>query len=61
MHPGRDQDKDGDHLCLVTQILGGDVKRLHIGRQFPFPLAKHILLHTLRGIAQMHNCGNRAH
>ncbi|KIM80030.1 hypothetical protein PILCRDRAFT_542341 [Piloderma croceum F 1598] len=54
-HPGRVQ--DGDHLCLVTDILGGDVKRLQFRRRFPLPLAKHILLHTLRGVAQMHDCG----
>jgi serine/threonine protein kinase len=55
MHPGRVQ--DGDHLCLVTDVLGGDVKRLQkFQRRFPLPLAKHILLHTLRGIAQMHSC-----
>ena len=57
MHPGREQ--DGDHLCLVTTLLGGDVKCLQIEaagkRGFPLPLAKHILLHTLRGLAHMHH------
>jgi serine/threonine protein kinase len=57
IHPGREQ--DGDHLCLVTTLLGGDVKCLQIeaaGKQgLPLPLAKRILLHTLRGLAHMHH------
>jgi len=55
IHPG--QDRDGDHLCLVTDVLGGDVKALQIAGQkgFPLPLAKRIMLHTLRGLAHMHN------
>jgi serine/threonine protein kinase len=54
-HPG--QDGDGDHLCLVTDVLGGDVKALQRAAQkaLPLPLAKRILLHTLRGLAHMHN------
>jgi len=56
IHPGKDQ--DGNHLCLVTEILGGDVKSLQVGMKsvLPLPLAKRILLHTLRGIAHMHSC-----
>lgn len=58
IHPGREQ--DGDHLCIVTALLGGDVKCLQIeaaGKQgFPLPLAKRILLHTLRGLVHMHSC-----
>ncbi|KAG1784135.1 kinase-like protein [Suillus placidus] len=49
----------GEHICLVTQILGGDVKSLceaH-GKILPLPLAKRVLLHTLRGIAHAHGCG----
>ncbi|KAI0315033.1 kinase-like domain-containing protein [Amylostereum chailletii] len=55
----------GEHLCLVTPILGGDVKGLlpaH-GIQtdrvqfFPLPLAKRILKHVLRGIAHAHSRG----
>jgi serine/threonine protein kinase len=56
LHPGKDQ--DGDHLCLVTDILGGDVKSFQVGMNsvLPLPLVKRILLHTLRGIAHMHSC-----
>ena len=45
----------GDHLCIVTPVYGGDVKALFqaIGL-FPLPLAKHILLHLLRGLAFAH-------
>jgi serine/threonine protein kinase len=57
IHPGKDH-RDGDHLCLVTEILGGNVKFLQksVNKAFPLPLAKLILLHTLRGIAHMHSC-----
>lgn len=47
-------------MCLVTQLLGGDVKTLHKaqnGKVFPLPLAKRILLHVLRGIAHAHRSG----
>ena len=58
LHPGKGQ--DGPHLCLVTDIMGGDVKSLQVkvaGKQgLPLPLAKRILLHTLRGLAHMHHC-----
>jgi serine/threonine protein kinase len=59
-YPGKGQ--DGDHLCIVTEVLGGDVKSLRASipgmkKFFPLPLAKRILLHTLRGIAHMHSCG----
>ena len=59
-HTGNDQ--DGEHLCLVTDIMGGDVRSLlrHTlanHNAIPLPLAKRILLHTLRGIAYMHYCG----
>lgn len=53
---------DGDHLCLVTNVLGGNAYRVQNSlppgeRALPLLLAKHILLHTLRGIASMHECG----
>ena len=55
-------DRDGEHLCLVTDVMGGDVKSLlrdtlakH--KAIPLPLAKRILLHTLRGLAFMHSRG----
>ncbi|KIJ33147.1 hypothetical protein M422DRAFT_52576 [Sphaerobolus stellatus SS14] len=49
----------GEHLCLVTQLLGGDVKSLHERHRtvFPFLLAKRILLHVLRGIVHAHSRG----
>ncbi|KAF8573007.1 kinase-like protein [Ramaria rubella] len=49
----------GRHLCYVTPVLGGDVKSLHNehNQVFPFPLAKRILLHLLRGIAHAHSRG----
>jgi serine/threonine protein kinase len=58
IHPGKDQ--YGDHLCLVTDVMGGDVKALQVEasgtKYFPLPLAKRILLHTLHGLAHMHHC-----
>lgn len=58
IHPGKDQ--DGDRLCIVMEILGGDVRSLQASIPgtiffFPLPLAKRFLLHTLRGIAHMHS------
>ncbi|KAI0315034.1 kinase-like domain-containing protein [Amylostereum chailletii] len=55
----------GEHLCLVTPVLGGDVKELlhkcglYEGKRhfFPLPLAKHVLKHVLRGIAHAHSRG----
>ncbi|KAF8516871.1 kinase-like domain-containing protein [Gautieria morchelliformis] len=50
----------GEHLCLVTPVLGGDVKSLYErnNRQtFPLKLAKRILLQTLRGIGHAHRSG----
>jgi serine/threonine protein kinase len=60
MHMGNVQ--DGEHLCLVTDVMGGDVRSLMRDtvakhNAMPLPLAKRILLHTLRGIAYMHRCG----
>jgi serine/threonine protein kinase len=58
IHPG--QDRDGEHLCLVTDIMGGDIKALQVNvagkRGLPLPLVKRILLHTLHGLAHMHSC-----
>ncbi|KAF5380301.1 hypothetical protein D9757_007937 [Collybiopsis confluens] len=52
-HPGKAS--SGDHLCFVTPVYGGDVKSLWAEHQhFPLPLAKRMLLHTLRGIASAH-------
>lgn len=58
IHPGKGS--SGQHMCLVTQLLGGDVNALWKvgeGKSFPLPLAKRILLHTLRGIDQAHQAG----
>ncbi|KAJ4490068.1 kinase-like domain-containing protein [Lentinula aciculospora] len=55
-HPGKGS--AGHHFCLVTSVYGGDVKSLWVQHQnFPLPLSKRILLHTLRGIAYAHSKG----
>jgi len=47
---------DGEHLCLVTPVMGGDVRSLiQKYSVFPLPLAKRIALHLLRGIAFAHS------
>ncbi|KAJ7216539.1 kinase-like protein [Mycena pura] len=46
----------GSHLCLVTSLLAGDLKSVW-GPRLPLPLAKRILLHTLRGLAHAHRSG----
>ncbi|KAG6894812.1 hypothetical protein C0992_004530, partial [Termitomyces sp. T32_za158] len=48
---------DGNHLCYATQLHGGDIARLDTAGQLPFPLAKRIILHSLRRIAHMHKHG----
>ncbi|KAJ7459779.1 kinase-like domain-containing protein, partial [Mycena latifolia] len=45
----------GSHLCLLTSLLAGDLKSTW-NAHLPLPLAKRILLHTLRGLAHSHNC-----
>ncbi|KZT00297.1 kinase-like protein [Laetiporus sulphureus 93-53] len=58
--PGR-VSTDGDHLCIVTPVYGGDVRALGDAlcgekpRAFPFRLAKRIILHLLRGLAHAHS------
>ncbi|KAK0448169.1 kinase-like protein [Armillaria borealis] len=48
----------GQHLCLVTKVLGGDVRSLFEKHGiFPLPLAKRIILNLLRGIAHAHKRG----
>ncbi|KAJ7581231.1 kinase-like protein [Mycena floridula] len=51
----------GQHLCLVSPLLGGDLRALVTtapsGQFIPIPLVKRILLHTLRGIAHAHRSG----
>ncbi|KAK0503990.1 hypothetical protein EDD18DRAFT_1131648, partial [Armillaria luteobubalina] len=55
--PGKDTARQ--HLCLVTKVLGGDVKILSLKRGvFPLLLTKRIhLLHLFRGIAHAHSRG----
>ncbi|SJK98279.1 uncharacterized protein ARMOST_01542 [Armillaria ostoyae] len=54
--PGKDSARQ--HLCLVTKVLGGDVKSLLTKRgRFPFPLGKRVILHLLRGVAHAHSRG----
>ncbi|KAF9524326.1 kinase-like domain-containing protein [Crepidotus variabilis] len=50
---------DGDHLCLVMALLGGDVQTLlrHTeGGRLPLSVVKKICIHTLRGLAHLHSC-----
>ncbi|KAJ3897945.1 kinase-like protein [Lentinula edodes] len=55
-HPGKGS--SGEHSCFVTPVYGGDVKTLWAQhKNFPLPLAKRMLLHTLRGIAHAHSKG----
>ncbi|KAK0470238.1 kinase-like domain-containing protein [Desarmillaria tabescens] len=47
----------GSHLCLVTPLFGGDITRYARSSnllRYPLPLAKHILLHTLRALNDLH-------
>jgi serine/threonine protein kinase len=61
----RGKGEDGIHLCLIFDLLGGDVNSLICKRKdkdqrkdpVPLALAKRILLHTLRGIAHLHGLG----
>ena len=49
---------DGDHLCLVMNVLVGDIEALQTeSKAFPAPLAKRILRDTLRGLTQLHSSG----
>ncbi len=53
---------DGEHLCIITDLMGGDVKSLVRGlprgkRYVPLPLAKRILRHVLEGLVQIHSLG----
>lgn len=56
MHPGKSN--DGEHLCLVMDVLVGNVEdlRMKSGR-LPIPLVKHILCDILRGLSQLHASG----
>ncbi|KAG0703067.1 kinase-like protein [Suillus ampliporus] len=50
----------GEHICLVTRILGGHVSKLceyHSRISLPLPFVKRILLHALRGITHAHSHG----
>ena len=49
---------DGEHLCLVMDVLVGDIHALQDeNRRFPPPLAKLLLRDTLRGLVQLHTSG----
>lgn len=53
---------DGEHLCIVTDLMGGDVEPLMQGfysrkRCLPLPLAKHVLRHVLQGLVQVQSLG----
>jgi serine/threonine protein kinase len=62
-YPGKGE--DGVHICIIFDLLGGDVRSLIFKRKdkdqsqdpVPLTLAKRILLHTLRGIAHLHGLG----
>ncbi|KAJ7155191.1 kinase-like domain-containing protein [Mycena filopes] len=57
IHPGR-VPSDGQHLCLVMDVLAGDVAALQAGRHnLPPRLAKLVLRDVLRGLSQMHAAG----
>ena len=52
----------GKHTVTVTPVYGGNAKQLlsalvSSGSAVPLPLAKRILLHTLRGLAHCHERG----
>ncbi|KAJ6555185.1 kinase-like domain-containing protein [Mycena vulgaris] len=47
----------GAHLCLATPVLAGDVRSAWNKARLSVPLAKRVLLHTLRGLAHAHKCG----
>ncbi|KAG6899035.1 hypothetical protein C0993_001507 [Termitomyces sp. T159_Od127] len=51
--------QDGYHICYVTPLLGGNVEGLlsHLSNRAPYHVIKRILLHTLRGLAHMHEHG----
>ncbi|KAJ7457230.1 kinase-like protein [Mycena galericulata] len=55
--PSSGKGSSGSHLCLVTQLLANDVKSTWNNVPLPLPLAKRVLLHTLRGLAHAHKCG----
>jgi serine/threonine-protein kinase SRPK3 len=60
VHPGFDD--DGEHICLVTELLGPNVQvtlnSLQLEDGFiPVPAVKRMLRHVLFGIARLHMCG----
>jgi serine/threonine-protein kinase SRPK3 len=56
VHPGKPN--DGDHLCLVTDVLCGNIEDLPTRSEaYLVPLAKLILRDVLRGLAQLHASG----
>ncbi|KAJ7715821.1 kinase-like domain-containing protein, partial [Mycena metata] len=56
IHPGKPN--DGEHLCLVMDVLAGDVETLRkVYTALPPHLVKLILRDSLRGLAQLHASG----
>jgi serine/threonine protein kinase len=56
VHPGKPN--DGNHLCLVMDVLGGDIEALQSdSKAYPVPLAKRILRDSLCGLSQLHASG----
>ncbi|KAK0495541.1 kinase-like protein [Armillaria luteobubalina] len=50
----------GKHLCLVTPLFGGDITRYARTNnllRYPLPQSRRILLHTLRALNGLHDCG----
>jgi len=45
---------DGEHLCIVTELMGSNLKALQktYHTSLPRPLAKHILRQILKGLVQ---------
>ena len=60
VHPGFDD--DGEHTCLVTELLSSGVRDTLSSLQLedgfiPVPAVKRMLRHVLSGIAHLHMCG----
>ncbi|KAG6829730.1 hypothetical protein H0H92_003689 [Tricholoma furcatifolium] len=57
------EDSDGEHLCLVTELLHSDLNNCMTAaakdgdRYLPVPVVKKIISQVLRGITNLHECG----
>ncbi|KAG6902111.1 hypothetical protein C0995_004292 [Termitomyces sp. Mi166 len=56
-HPGIED--DGDHLCLVIELLHSDLRRAPVAADgfLPVPDLKRLLTQVLHGLTQLHKCG----